>query len=100
VRSRVELFEQIRRDRRIEQLSIRELGERHGVHRRTVRQALESAVPPPRKDYPRRPRPALDAWVLVIDEWLLAAYGDDPVLTPPELAGSDLRVCAVASLLR
>ncbi len=30
---------------------------------------------------------------------LLTAYGhDDPVLTPPELAGSDLRVCAVASL--
>jgi acetyl esterase/lipase len=29
---------------------------------------------------------------------LLGAYGDDPVLTPPELAGSDLRVCAVASL--
>jgi len=30
---------------------------------------------------------------------LLAAYGhDDSVLTPPELAGSDLRVCAVVSL--
>jgi acetyl esterase/lipase len=30
---------------------------------------------------------------------LLAAYGhDDPALTPPELAGSDLRVSAVASL--
>jgi len=30
---------------------------------------------------------------------LLAAYGhDDPVLTPPELAGSDLRVSAVVSL--
>ena len=40
MRSRVELFEQIRRDRRLEQLSIRELAERHGVHRRTVRQAL------------------------------------------------------------
>ena len=40
MRSRVELFEQIRRDRRLEELSIRELAERHGVHRRTVRQAL------------------------------------------------------------
>jgi hypothetical protein len=68
----VELFEQIRRDRRLEQLSIRELAERHGVHRRTVRQALDSAVPPPRKQYARRPRPALDAWVAVIDGWLLA----------------------------
>jgi transposase len=72
VRSRVELFEQIRRDQRLGQLSIRELAERHGVHRRTVRQALESAVPPPRKEYARRPRPALDAWVAVIDGWLLA----------------------------
>jgi transposase len=72
VRSRVELFEQIRRDRRLGQLSIRELAERHGVHRRTVRQALESAVPPARKEYARRPRPVLDAWVPVIDMWLLA----------------------------
>lgn len=72
MRSRVELFEQIRRDRRLEQLSIRELAERHGVHRRSVRQALESAVPPPRKEYAQRPRPVLDAWVAVIDGWLLA----------------------------
>ncbi|MGH8878438.1 MAG: IS21 family transposase [Stackebrandtia sp.] len=70
--SRVELFEQIRRDRRIEGLSIRELGERYRVHRRTVRQALASAVPPTRKSYPRRPRPAIDAYVEVIDAWLLA----------------------------
>jgi DNA-binding transcriptional regulator YhcF (GntR family) len=48
-RSRVELFEQIRRDQRAEGLSIRELAEKHRVHRRTVRQALASAVPPPRK---------------------------------------------------
>jgi hypothetical protein len=54
-RSRVELFEQIRRDQKAESTSIRELAVRHGVHRRTVRQALASAVPPPRKDYrPRR----------------------------------------------
>lgn len=33
-------------------MSIRELARRHGVHRRTVRQALESAEPPERK--PRR----------------------------------------------
>jgi transposase len=68
----VELFELIRRDRRLEQLSIRELADRHGVHRRAVRQALESAVPPPRKQYPARPRPSLDPWVAVIDGWLLA----------------------------
>jgi hypothetical protein len=41
-RSRVELFEQIRKDRRAEGSSIRELADRHHVHRRTVRQALDS----------------------------------------------------------
>jgi transposase len=71
-RSRVELFEQIRRDRRLDGLSIRELADKHRVHRRAVRQALASAVPPPRKAYPRRPRPAIDGYVEVIDGWLLA----------------------------
>ena len=44
--SRMETFEQIRRDRDREGLSIRALAERHGVHRRAVRQALVSPVPP------------------------------------------------------
>jgi transposase len=72
VRSRVELFEQIRKDRRVEGVSIRELADRHHVHRRTVRQALESAVPPPRRPYPQRPRPAVDTYAELIDGWLLA----------------------------
>ncbi|HEY2689953.1 MAG TPA: IS21 family transposase [Streptosporangiaceae bacterium] len=71
-RSRVELFEQIRRDWRAGGSSIRELAGQHHVHRRTVRQALASAVPPPRKAYPPRPRPAIGAYTQVIDEWLLA----------------------------
>jgi hypothetical protein len=71
-RSRVELFELIRKDRRVEGTSIRELADRHRVHRRTVRQALDSAVPPPRKAYPQRPRPAVDAYAGVIDSWLVA----------------------------
>lgn len=71
-RSRVEVFEQIRRDHRLEQLSIRELAERHRVHRRTVRQALTSAVPPPRKPYQSRPRPAIDQHAAVVDQWLIA----------------------------
>ena len=70
--SRMELFEQIRRDRRDSKLSIRELAQRHGVHRRTVRQALASAVPPPRKLYRRRVRPAIDDWSELIDSWLIA----------------------------
>jgi transposase len=69
-RSRVELFEQIRRDRRAEGSSIRELAGRHQVHRRTVRQALASAVPPPRKAYRPRPRPAISPYAAIIDGWL------------------------------
>ena len=42
-------FAAIRRDARVEGLSIRALADKHGVHRRTVRQALESAIPPSRK---------------------------------------------------
>ncbi len=70
--SRVELFEQIRRDRDREGLSIRELACRHGVHRRTVREALESAVPPARKRPEGRPAPALGAYRELIDSWLEA----------------------------
>ena len=72
VGSRVELFEAIRRDRRVEGLSIRELADRHEVHRRTVRQALDAALPPPRKTYPARRCRAIEAWTVVIDGWLIA----------------------------
>src|SRR5579863_9550600 len=71
-RSRVELFEQIRRDGRAGEVSIRELADRHHVHRRTVRQALASAVPPSRKAYSPRPRPAIGPYAAIIDGWLLA----------------------------
>jgi len=64
-------FEAIRRDRR-DGWSIRELADRHSVHRRTVKQALSSAVPPPRKPYQPRPRPSLDDWTEIIDGWLIA----------------------------
>lgn len=70
MRSRVETFEQIRRDRAREGLSIHELADRHRVHRRTVRQALSSALPPPRKSYPTRARPAIEPWTEIIDSWL------------------------------
>ncbi len=70
--SRVELFEQIRRDREREGLSIRALAERHGVHRRAVRQALASALPPPRKQPDGRPAPKLGPYRPLIDEWLKA----------------------------
>ena len=70
--SRVEQFEQIRRDRDREGLSIRGLAVRHGVHRRTVKQALASAVPPAKRSPVSRPAPKLGPYRAVIDEWLLA----------------------------
>lgn len=69
--SRVELFEAIRRDARREELSVRALAERHGVHRRTVRAALASAVPPARK-VPVRRSPKLEAAKPLIDAMLRA----------------------------
>ena len=69
VRSRVELFAAIRRDARVEECSIRELADRYHVHRRTVRQALASAVPPPRKT-PARMSPRLEPFKTAIDDML------------------------------
>jgi transposase len=66
----VEQFEQIRRDREHEGLSVRALAVRHGVHRRVVRQALESAVPPAKRTPVGRPAPKLGAYRALIDAWL------------------------------
>jgi hypothetical protein len=63
------LFAVIRRDARVEGLSIRELAERYHVHRRTVRQALASAIPPPRKT-PTRLSPRLAPFKTMIDDML------------------------------
>lgn len=54
--ARTELFAAIRADHRREGISIRALSARHQVHRRTVNQALASAVPPPRKQQAPRAR--------------------------------------------
>ena len=70
--SRVEQFEQIRRDREREDLSLRALAERHGVHRRTVRAALQSPLPPAKRVPESRPAPKLGAYRELIDTWLLA----------------------------
>lgn len=70
--SRVEQFEQIRRDREREGLSIRALAARHGVHRRAVRQALASPVPPAKRAPQSRPAPKLGAYRAIIDAWLIA----------------------------
>lgn len=67
--SRVEIFERIRRDHELEELSIRALADRHGVHRRTVRQALASATPPARK-VPARSRPVMGPYEGLVRGWL------------------------------
>ena len=65
----MEIFEAIRRDHRRDGSSIRELAHKHRVHRRTVRQALVSAVPPSRK--PRSfAAPVLDPVKPLIDAML------------------------------
>ena len=66
----MEQFERIRREQREEGVSIRELARRHKVHRRAVRQALESAVPPARKPIESRARPAIDPYAATIRGWL------------------------------
>jgi transposase len=71
VLSRVQLFERIRRDHRLEPgVSMRELARRHGVHRRTVREALGSALPPERKKPARTRTLALEPVAGFIDAML------------------------------
>jgi hypothetical protein len=65
----MELLKAIRRDADREGLSIRALSERYEVHRRTVRQALASATPPPRKKR-TFPAPRLDPVKPLIDAML------------------------------
>ncbi len=73
----MELYEEIRRDAarmRSEtgEVSIRQLAAVHETHRRTVRQALGSAVPPEKRSPVVRPAPVLGAFHALIDGWLVA----------------------------
>lgn len=67
--SRVELYSAIRYDWVRNRMSIRALADKYGVHRRTVREAVESPIPPPRKN-PSRPAPVLDGVRGLIDGML------------------------------
>jgi transposase len=66
----VEQSERIRREHREEGVSIRDLARRHKVHRRVVRQALASAVPPPRKPVESCAQPAIGPHATTVRGWL------------------------------
>ena len=67
--SRVDLYARIRRDFRVEELSIRELSRRHGVARETMRAASLRAEPLPRK-VPERVATRLAPFKAAIDGML------------------------------
>ena len=69
-RDRVGLFAAIREDHR-QGMGVRAIAREHGVHRRTVREALASPVPAPRK-VPERASPARDSVAPLIDAMLTA----------------------------
>jgi transposase len=70
-RAKVELFEEIRREYEFGVATIQGIAKKLGVHRRLVRQALASAVPPERKR-PVRKRPVLGELTAFIDAVLEA----------------------------
>ena len=70
-RTKVELFEQLRREYEFGVGTVLGVASKFGVHRREVRQALANAVPPERKRYSRA-CPSLDPVKPLIEEMLVS----------------------------
>src|SRR3954466_10379235 len=68
-KAKVDLFEQLRREHEFGVGTVAGVAAKFGVHRRMVRQALASALPPARH-YPQRAKPKLDAVASFIDRVL------------------------------
>ena len=68
--TKVELFESIRNEYFVHERSIRSIGRKYKTHRRTVRQAIESAVPPARKEAERKPAVLTPGVQGVVECWL------------------------------
>ena len=65
----MELFERLRREYEFGIGTVKGVARQFGVHRRLVRQAVESALPP-LHHYPQRAKPALDPVTVFIDRVL------------------------------
>ena len=68
----VEQWAEIRRLHRVEQLSIREISRRTGLHRKTVRRALAAAEPP------KYSRPAGGSKLDPFRDWICEQLRADP----------------------
>ncbi len=68
--TKVELFEFIRKEHFNQGKSIRRIAREQKIHRRTVRLAIESAIPPRRKVSERGYSVLSEAFRIIIDKWL------------------------------
>ncbi|MHB9071865.1 MAG: winged helix-turn-helix transcriptional regulator, partial [Sedimentisphaerales bacterium] len=66
----VDDYEIIRRKHRDEGLSQREIAEQLGHSRKTIKKALELGIPPGYRLTKPRPKPKIEPYTKIIDQWL------------------------------